>query len=185
MEINNTQFNTLSVKFENDHVQSTIEKLRARWNELFPEKTFEFTFLDQELDQQYDNFQNFGLIIEIFTIIAVIIACLGVYGLVLFAVQRKVKEIGVRKVLGASVVGILRLISKDFAILVVFGFILAVPLSYYFMNKWLENFIYHTNLDVITYAISLIMVTIIVFITISYQALKASLTNPVNSLRSE
>lgn len=185
LDINQNQFNTLSVKFENNNVQSTIDKLTGQWNAMFPEKTFEFTFLDEQLNTQYSNFQNFGTIIQIFTFIAILISCLGVYGLVLFAVSRKVKEIGVRKVMGATIPGILKLIYKDFAWLLVAGFVLAVPLSYYLMNQWLENFTYRTNLDVFTYVISFVMVSLIVALTIGYQALKASMANPVNSLRSE
>lgn len=105
--------------------------------------------------------------------------------MVLFVVQRKVKEIGVRKVLGASVGSILGLICRDFAWQLIAGFVLAVPVSYYLMGQWLENFTYRTTIDVVTYAVSLGLVLVIVISTISYQALRASLANPVNSLRSE
>lgn len=185
MDFNVNQFNALTVRFENDKVESTIKQLETKWNQLFPEKSFQFNFLDEQLDQQYSNFQNFGTIIETFTFIAVLISCLGVYGLVLFVVQRKVKEIGVRKVLGASVFSILNLIYKDFAVLLLIGFVVAVPASYYLMNEWLDNFIYRTSPDVLTYFISFALVFAITALTISYQAMKASMANPVKSLRSE
>lgn len=185
LEINPTQFNTLSIRFDNADIDKTLDKLEATWNRTFPEKSFEFRFLDQQLNDQYANFRNFGTIIESFTFIAILISCLGVYGLVLFVVQRKVKEIGVRKVMGASVGNILRMICTDFAWLLMIGFVLAIPASYYLMTHWLENFIYHTDMDVVTYLISFTVVMVIVFMTISYQAVKASLANPVNSLRSE
>jgi putative ABC transport system permease protein len=185
IEMNPNQFNVLSVKFENANVQTTIDKIEAEWNKMFPEKTFQFTFLDEQLNNQYRNFQNFGIIIQSFAFIAIVISCLGVYGLVLFVVQRKVKEIGVRKVLGASVGSILQLIYRDFAWLLVTGFVLAIPVSYYLMKRWLENFTYHTTIDAVTYAISFVLVVAIVAITIGYQAVKASLANPVKSLRSE
>jgi putative ABC transport system permease protein len=185
MELNQNQLSTLSIRFENANVQPTIDKLQAQWNKLFPEKSFQFTFLDEQLNSQYQNFQNFGTIINTFTWIAIVISCLGVYGLVLFVVQRKVKEIGVRKVLGASMSSILTLIYKDFAWLLILGFVVATPLSYYFMNNWLENFNYRANIGVLTYVLSFLIVLCIVGLTISYQALKASLANPVNSLRSE
>jgi putative ABC transport system permease protein len=178
-------FNTLSVRFDNEHVQPTIDKLEAEWNKMFPEKTFQFTFLDEQIDSQYQNFQNFGTIIQVFTFIAILISCLGVYGLVLFVVQRKVKEIGVRKVLGANVVSILALIYKDFAWLIAIGFVLAIPASYFLMEQWLENFTDHTPIDVLTYVTSFVLVIVVVGATIGYQAIKASLANPVNSLRSE
>jgi putative ABC transport system permease protein len=185
IEMNPNQFNVLSVKFENENVQPTIDKIEAEWNRMFPEKTFQFTFLDEQLNSQYRNFQNFGTIIQTFAFIAILISCLGVYGLVLFVVQRKVKEIGVRKVLGAGVGSILQLIYRDFAWLLVAGFALAIPASYYLMLQWLENFTYHTSIDALTYVISFVLVVVIVALTIGYQAMKASLANPVNSLRSE
>lgn len=185
MAIDRNQFNTLSIRFENENVEATITKLEQEWNRLFPEKAFEFTFLDEQLDQQYSNFQNFGTIIQVFTAIAILISCLGVYGLVLFTVKHKVKEIGVRKVLGATVSNILVLIYRDFAWLIVLGFVLAVPVSYYFMNQWFTNFIYHTSIDVLTYVLSLSVILIIVTLTISYQAVRAAQANPVKSLRSE
>jgi putative ABC transport system permease protein len=185
LSIDQNQFNTLSIKFENGNVDATIETIESSWNKIFPEKAFEFAFLDEQLNQQYANYKSFGLIIQTFAGIAILIACLGVYGLVLFTVQRKVKEIGVRKVMGATVSGILKLVYKDFAMLIVLGFVIAVPISYYFINQWLDNFVYRTSIDVFTYAISLIIVVAIVSLTISYQSIKAAQANPVNSLRVE
>jgi putative ABC transport system permease protein len=185
METNPNAFSSLTIRFENTNVEGTIDKVGGLWNSIFPEKTFQFTFLDDQLDQQYSAFRNFGTIIESFTFIAILISCLGVYGLVLFVVQRKVKEIGVRKVLGANVRGILRLIYADFAMLLTIGFVAAVPLSYYLISRWLENFTYHTSINVWTYLISFFIIVLITAVTISYHAIKASMANPVNSLRTE
>lgn len=185
MEVNTNQFNTLSIKFENENVTSTLEGLEKAWNDLFPEKAFQFTFLDEQLNSQYQNFNNFSSIIKVFTAIAILISCLGVYGLVLFVVQRKVKEIGIRKVLGSTVGGILMLIYRDFAFLLLIGFVLGIPVSYYLVNDWLGNFSARTSIDVFTYFISLVVVFLIVSMTVSFQAIKASLANPVRSLRSE
>lgn len=185
IEHNKNQFNTLSVRFENNEVTSLMEKVEAQWNKSFPEKSFEYVFLDEQLDLQYASYQSFGDIIRVFTMIAILISCLGVYGLVLFIVQRKVKEIGVRKVLGSSVASILFMIFKDFMWLLLFGFLLAVPVSYYFLNNWLQNFTYHTNLDLPTFIISFLVLLGITLLTVSYQAIKASLANPIRSLRSE
>lgn len=185
IEVNPIGYNTLAVKIQNDRIPETTAKLEKVWNDMFPEKAFQFNFLDQQLDQQYANFQNFGRIIQTFTLIAILISCLGVYGLVLFVVQRKVKEIGVRKVLGANIVSILKLIYRDFALLLGIAFVIGVPFSYYLIDQWLENFIYHTQIDVLTYVLSFVLVVVVVALTVSYQAVKASLANPVNSLRSE
>lgn len=185
VELDPDQFSTLSIKFETANVDAIVKTLEKEWNRIFPEKAFEYTFLDESLKQQYMDYRNFGIIIQAFTGIAVLIACLGVYGLVLFTVQRKVKEIGVRKVLGANIGSILFLIYRDFAVLILIGFVIAVPASYYFMNQWLNNFIYHTDIGLGTYAISLTGIFMIVSMTISYQAIRAAVENPVNSLRSE
>jgi len=185
LELNPNQFKALSIRFENDQVEETIGAIEAKWNALFPEKAFEFSFLDEQLDSQYAAYSSFGAIIRAFTLVAILISCLGVYGLVLFVAQRKVKEIGVRKVLGASVPGILRLISREFVWLVLSGFILAIPLSYYLINQWLSNFTYRISLDVLTYVLTLAGLLIITLLTISHQAIRASWANPVKSLRTE
>ena len=185
LELDQDQFSTLSIKFEDTDVERILDRLEADWNKIFPEKAFEYSFLEEQITNQYANYRNFGTIIQTFTATAILISCLGVYGLVLFTVQRKVKEIGVRKVLGANVSSILGLIYRDFALLIVMGFVIAVPISYYFMNQWLVNFIYRTNIDILSYVLSLMMVLIVVSLTISYQAFRAARANPVNSLRSE
>ncbi len=185
LEISPSQWANLSIRIKAGDPTAITDRLRGQWNALFPEKAFEFSFLDEQLNSQYSSFQNFGKVIESFTIVAILISCLGVYGLVLFVVKRKVKEIGVRKVLGSSVGGILKLIYSDFAVLLVAGFILAVPASYYLISKWLENFTFRTSIDGWTYLISFVLVWLIVTLTISYQAIKASLANPVHSLRTE
>jgi putative ABC transport system permease protein len=185
LSIDRNQFSALSVRFENSNVEQILTKMEQDWNSIFPEKAFEFTFLEEQLNQQYATYQNFGNSIQSFSIIAILISCLGVYGLVLFTIQNKVKEIGVRKVLGASVGGILQLIYRDFALLLVIGFVLALPVSYYFMTKWFSNFIYHTSIDALTYLISFSLVLFVVAATISYQAIRAAQVNPVKSLRSE
>jgi putative ABC transport system permease protein len=185
MEYDGDQMSQLSIRFENSNVEQTLDKIEGKWNSMFPEKSFQFTFLDEQLNQQYANYQNFGTIIQAFTFIAILIACLGVYGLVLFVVQRKVKEIGVRKVLGANVPNILTLIYKDFALLIVIAFVLATPAAWYFMDQWLENFSYRTSIDMLTFLLSFLLVVLITSLTISYQAVKASMANPVKSLRTE
>jgi putative ABC transport system permease protein len=185
LAIDRNQFSSLSVRFENANVEQVLSKMEQDWNRIFPEKAFEFTFLEEQLNQQYAAFQNFGNIIQSFSIIAILISCLGVYGLVLFTIQNKIKEIGVRKVLGASIGSILQLIYRDFAVLILLGFILALPVSYYFMNKWFSNFIYHTSIDAVTYLISFSMVLVVVAATISYQAIRAAQVNPVQSLKRE
>lgn len=185
LSLDPNQFNTLSIRLAGSSAPALVAAIESEWKSLFPEKAFEYTYLEDQLQEQYLNYRNFGLIIQAFTIVAIVIACLGVYGLVLFVVQRKVKEIGVRKVLGASVANILKMIYRDFAWLLVIGFVIAIPVSYYLLGRWLLNFTYRTTIDVLTYAVSLLILLVTVSITIGYQAMKASFANPVKSLRSE
>ncbi|MGC3943420.1 MAG: ABC transporter permease [Chryseolinea sp.] len=185
IDLNPDQFATLSIRYSGNNATAIVDQLRRDWNTVFPEKAFEFTYLEEQLRGQYSTFQNFSRIIQVFTGIAVLIACLGVYGLVLFTVQRKFKEIGVRKVLGANVRSILLMIYRDFALLLLIGFVVAIPVSWLLMKKWLDNFIYHTDISPVTYVVSLFLVVLVVSLTISYQAVKAALGNPVNALRTE
>lgn len=185
LEMNQNRWTSLSVRFDNINIIETITTLEKKWNSMFPEKSFQYSFLEEQLNQQYANDRNFGKIIQSFTFIAILIACLGVYGLVLFVVQRKVKEIGVRKVLGASVTSILTLICRDFAVLVLIGFVIAIPGSWYLMDQWLSEFSYRTSVDVWTYVLSFVIVIGVTAATVSYQAYRASIANPVNSLRTE
>jgi len=185
LEINPLQWNNLSVKIKNQQVGGMIDKLKSEWNSLFPEKAFEFSFLDEQLNQQYTNFQNFGKNHSMLYADRnphILPRCVWI-GFIYCST--KSKEIGVRKVLGASIGGILQLIYRDFIWLILIGFVLAVPFSYYFIVKWLENFTFHTNVDWMTYALSFTLVMAVVAITISYHAIRAALTNPVRSLRSE
>lgn len=185
IDLNPDQFTTLSIKYSGDDPSALVEQLRRDWNTVFPEKAFEYNYLEEQLREQYATFQNFSRIIQTFAGIGVLISCLGVYGLVLFTVQRKFKEIGVRKVLGANVRSILYMIYREFALLLAIGFVLAIPLSWLLMSNWLDNFIYHTDISPMTYVVSLLMVMIVMALTISYQAIRAALGNPVNALRAE
>jgi putative ABC transport system permease protein len=185
LSIDENQYNTLAIKFESSDPLKMIKTIESDWNQIFPEKAFEYSFLDEQINRQYAGYQNFGSIIQTFSGIAILISCLGVYGLVLFTVQRKVKEIGVRKVLGASIRSVLMLIYRDFVVLILIGFILAVPCSYYLLQQWLTNFVYHTTIDALIYAVSFLSVLAVVSATIAYQVLRAASANPVDSLRSE
>lgn len=185
LEMDPTQFATMSIRIAGTDTEALIRSLESLWKASFPEKAFEYNFLDEQLSEQYATFLNFGLIIQSFTLVAIVIACLGVYGLILFVVQRKVREIGVRKVLGANVGNILVMIFRDFSLLLIIGYLLAIPASYLLLDRWLSNFTYRVSIDIVTYIFSLLVLASVVFSTIAYQAVKASLANPVKSLRTE
>jgi putative ABC transport system permease protein len=150
-----------------------------------PADPFEYNFLDQNFARQYEAEQMQGSLLMIFTVLAISIACLGLFGLVTFTAEQRRKEIGIRKVLGSSVSGIVLLLAKDLLKLVMLAIVIATPIAWLAMNNWLQNFAYRTNIGWWLFAMAGAMALLIAFVTVSFQAIKAALANPVNSLRSE
>ena len=175
----------ISVKIDGHNVQSAVGTLTDTWHKYLPESPFEYTFLDERFDQLYKSEQQQGHLFTIFSCIAILIACLGLFGLSAFTISQRFKEIGIRKVLGASVSRIVAELSKDFLKLVLIAAIIAFPVAWYSMNKWLLDFAYRINISWWVFAIAGIVALIIAFATISFQSIKAALMNPVKSLRSE
>jgi putative ABC transport system permease protein len=165
--------------------EETIQALGKISQQLNPAYPFTFGFLDKDLDNLYQSEQQMGNIFNLFAGLAIFISCLGLYGLSAFMAEQRTKEIGVRKVLGATVAGVVALLSQDFLKLIIIAIIIASPISWYAMNKWLQGFAYQTNLEWWIIALAGIVATGIALITISFQSVKAALTNPVKSLRSE
>ena len=146
---------------------------------------FDYYFLDESFNRQYTNDQLFGKVFAIFSAFAIFIACLGLLGLSLFSTAQRTKEIGIRKVLGASVVKIVTLLSKDFLRLVVIAFIIASPVAWWIMHQWLQDFEYRIGISVWIFFVAGLLAIIIALGTISFQAIKAAMANPVKSLRAE
>jgi putative ABC transport system permease protein len=159
--------------------------MQKKWAKFYPEQTFEFSFVDDNLQKLYSSDKRVGQLFFTFAALAIIIACLGLFGLISLTVQQRVKEIGIRKVLGASVANIAALLSTDFLKLVILSMLIASPIAWYIMNKWLEDFAYHIQIPWWAFALAAIVALLIAFITVSYQSLKAAMANPVTSLRSE
>ncbi len=172
-------------KTSSNNYPLALELLEAKWNEFAPGYPFEYSFLDDKLNEVYAGDVQIGKILGTFASIAIFIACLGLFALSSFTAEQRSKEIGIRKVLGASVVGIMTLLSKEFIKLMAIAFALATPLSYLVMNKWLEEFVYRTTVEYSTFIIAGSGLFLIAWITISYQSLKAAQTNPVNTLGDE
>jgi putative ABC transport system permease protein len=167
------------------NIHGVLEKLETTWKDFDVERPFSYSFLDDKLQKLYTADLQTGKIFAIFTIVTIIMACVGLFGLAAYVTQQRTKEIGIRKVLGASIPGIILLLSKDFTKLILLAFVISMPLVYYGMNEWLNNFAYHTNIDPLT-LIGAGMITILLsFLTISYYSIKIAILNPVNSLRSE
>jgi putative ABC transport system permease protein len=160
----------------------TVENIWKRYNPNFP---FSYTFLDQTYDELYKSDQRSGTLFSLFAGIAILISCLGLFGLATYTAQVKVKEIGIRKVLGASIANITAMLSKDFLILIILAIAIATPIAWYAMNKWLQDFVYRATIQWWIFAIAGIAAVFIALATISFQAIKAALANPVKSLRSE
>ncbi|TFF40844.1 ABC transporter permease [Mucilaginibacter psychrotolerans] len=175
----------LSIKMEGADVKPFIPKIEAAWNQLSPNQHFEYSFMDEDFNAAYRTEQRTGTLFLVFTSLAVIIASLGLFSLAAYAAEQRNKEIGIRKVLGASVSAIVGMLSKDFIKLVVISFIIAAPLAWLAMHKWLEGFAYRQNMQWWVVAVSGVGAVVIAFATISTQSFKAAIANPAKSLKSE
>ncbi len=178
-------YGNLSVKISGDNISSAINIIQNTWYKFLPDTPFTYTFLDDSYSKLYDAEQKQRTIFTIFASIAIFIACLGLFGLSAFTITQRTKEIGIRKVLGASVNNLLALLSKDFLKLVLIAAVIALPVSWFSMNRWLQDFAYRINIQWWVLLIAGLLAALIALITISFQAIKAATVNPVKSLRSE
>jgi len=177
--------NTLSVRMNAKNIPALLAQIRNKWSGLSPGVQMNFSFMDQDFDAIYRTERRTGVVSIVFTSLALIIACLGLFGLAAYAAEQRTKEIGIRKVLGASVSAITAMLSFDFIKLVFIAILIALPAGWYLMNKWLQDFAYRVNIQWWVLALAGITAVFIAFITIGFQSIKAALSNPVNSLRSE
>ena len=181
----NAFFGRLSVKVAGQDIPGALAQLEKTWRKFLPEAPFDYTFLDENFDNLYKAERVQGTLFTVFSCIAIFIACLGLFGLSAFTITQRIREIGIRKVLGASVPGIVQMISKDFIKLVAISALIAFPVAGYVMYKWLQDFAYRTNIPWWVFPTALLIAGLIALITISFQAIKAATANPVKSLRSE
>ncbi len=175
----------LSIKLAEGDPRRAIAVVKQAWAKFFPTDPFTYSFLDERYDQQYRADERFGEVFGFFTLLAVLVACLGLLGLAIFTAQQRTKEIGVRKVLGASVTSIITLLSKDFLKLVLVAVLIASPLAWWAMSRWLADFAYKISLEWWVFALAGLFAIGIALLTVSFQSIKAALMNPVKSLRSE
>lgn len=185
MRIEPNNCNLLSVNIDGHHVQSTIQAIERKWKELIPDKPFSYDFLDETYDRQYRSEDRFGRLFLNFAVLAIFISCLGLMGLASYSTIQRTKEIGIRKVIGASVGNIVFLLSKDFLQLVIWAFVLAAPIAGYFMYGWLQGFAYRIGLYWWIFLFAGVVSLLIALVTVSFQAFKAARTNPVKSLSTE
>ncbi len=175
----------ISFRMNTDNIPGIIDLLRDKWNRFLSGQPFEYSYLDERFYRVYSAEQRLGKIFGAFALLAVLIGCLGLFGLAAFISEQRTKEIGIRKVLGASVSNIIGLLSKEFIVLVGIANIIAWPVAYFIMNKWLQDFAYRTSLNIRTFLAAGITALFIAFLTISYQSVKAALADPVKSIKHE
>jgi hypothetical protein len=176
---------TVMVRAKPGATEATIKALGKISRDLNPAYPFSYGFLDQELANQYKGEQQMGSIFNLFAILAIFISCLGLYGLSAYMAEQRTKEIGVRKVLGASLFNIVRLLSTDFTRLIFIAMIIAIPLSWWAVNSWLRSFAYHVQVGWMIFVLAPLAALLVAWITVSYESIRAGVANPVKSLRSE
>ena len=177
--------NIIYIKLTGDEIQPTITFIENKWKEIFPDQPFAYTFLSERFNRQFEADEKRGLIFTLFTILAILIASLGLFGLASYMVEQRTKEIGIRKVFGAAEITVVKLIAREFLILVTAGILIAIPVAYYFMTSWLENYVYRTKIGIPLLVEAAAITIAITFITISYKAYQASVLNPASSLKTE
>ncbi|WP_121355029.1 ABC transporter permease [Flavisolibacter nicotianae] len=182
---NRTSYNYLVVHANTGNLSSLLKNIGASWHKLNPNEPFEYSFMDEDFQKNYDGENKLQGMVDSFTIIAILISCLGLFGLATFSAEQRIKEIGIRKVLGASVSSLVGLLSKEFVRLVLIALVIASPIAWFVMNKWLEDFAYRTSIGWWVFATTGVTALVIALITVSFQAVKAALTNPVKNLRTE
>ncbi len=179
------EFDYLLVRLAPGDVTATIDAVAASWRRLFPDRPFDVVFIDQSYDALYRAEQRAGSVLTTFSFFAILVACLGLFGLAAFTAEQRTKEIGVRKILGASVAHIILLLSKEVAILVLVGFVPAAPVAFYAMEQWLSGFAYRTGVPWMVFAIAAFAALAVALLTVGYRALRAATANPVEALRYE
>lgn len=185
-QLNNMpDYNYMIVHAKPGNINTLLQIIQNTWRNLNPTEPFEYSFLDEDFQKNYEAENHLAAIVGYFTAIAILISCLGLFGLATFSAEQRTKEIGVRKVLGASVTSIVALLSKDFLKLVAVAILIASPIAWWAMHRWLQNFAYRVNISWLVFAITTLAALLIALFTISFQAIRAAIANPVKSLRTE
>ncbi|HUQ64752.1 MAG TPA: ABC transporter permease [Flavitalea sp.] len=182
---NITMYRQAGLKLATTNISSTLESVKKIWEQTFPDYVYEYRFLDDKIENFYKQENQLAQLYKIFAAIAIFLSCLGLYGLASFMAVQRIKEVGIRKVLGASAGNIVSLFSKEFILLISIAFLIATPLAWFFMNKWLQDYVYRVDISWWLFAAGGLAAIFIALATISFQAIKAAIANPVKSLRAE
>ena len=178
-------YQTINIKIRPGQEKAVLPYVQKLWTGTYPDYVYDYQFLDQTIENFYKQEDQLSQLYKIFAGIAIFISCLGLYGLVSFMAVQRTKEVGIRKVLGASARNIVYLLSKEFTVLIIIAFIISAPIAWYIMHKWLQNYTYRIPLSASIFIIAIVSSVVIAWITVGYRAVKTSLANPVKSLRSE
>lgn len=182
---NQTMYRQAAIKLSTTNIASAMQSIKKIWEQTFPNYVYEYRFLDDKIESFYKQENQLQQLYKIFALIAIFLSCLGLYGLASFMAVQRIKEVGIRKVLGASVSSVVYLFSKEFIILIVIAFAIASPIAWYFMDKWLQDYAYRINISWWIFIIGGLAAIMIALLTVSFQAIKAAVANPVKSLRTE
>ena len=182
---NITMYNQAGIKLATTNISSTMQSVKKIWEQTFPDFVYEYRFLDEKIESFYKQENQLAQLYKIFAAIAIFLSCLGLYGLASFMAVQRIKEVGIRKVLGATAGNIVYLFSKEFIILIAIAFAIATPIAWYYMHQWLQDYVYRISISWWLFAAGGLAAIIIALATISFQAIKAASANPVKSLRSE
>jgi putative ABC transport system permease protein len=180
-----SQYIFITASIAGTNYSATLEKMKSAWNKVVKSTPFESQFLSDSIKKQYESDSKISLLLTWSTGVAIVICCLGLYGLSIYVAERRIKEIGIRKVLGASVPRIVGMLSKDFIILVMIAFVVAIPLGYYGMSRWLENFAYKIELGYTVFIAAGVISFLIAWFTVGFESIRAAMGNPVKALRNE
>ena len=178
-------YGKMLVRIDDRDVPGALAAVNAAWDDLSPVYPYEYSFLDSDLSSMYNSERNTAKLLVLFSGLAIFIACLGLFGLATFIAEQRTKEVGIRKTLGATVPSIVVLLTRDLTFWVIISNIIACPIAYYTMSHWLQDFAFRTNIDWTIFTLSAILTVVIAITTISIQAIKAAIANPVVSLRYE
>jgi putative ABC transport system permease protein len=174
-----------AIRLNSNNPGRSVHEVEAVWNRYFPEYAFNSSFLDERIDRFYRQEQRLSASYKVYTLLAILISCLGLYGLVSFMAVQRTKEVGIRKVLGASIGNIVYLFSREFTLLVAIAFLIAAPVAWYMMNNWLQGFVYRIHIGAGIFLATVLISLAIAWLTVGWRSVRAALVNPVKSLRSE
>jgi putative ABC transport system permease protein len=175
----------MAIKLKSNNLKESVAAVEQTWKKILPQHEFQYQFLDESFDKLFDQEKKLGQLFSIFSGLAIFISCLGLFGLASFTMEQNRKSVAVRKVMGASVSNIVVMMSKDFLKLVLIGMILAGPIAYFAMHKWLQGFAYNVGFGWIVFLYAAVAGVLVAFATVSYHSLKAATSNPVNSLKEQ